>query len=1171
MNRYILGFVILYLVLPLNLLANETPHHVYIGIFAGSDSRNPSSGGWDNDNAYSVDREMVQWQGKNFAFEQTYMDFGDRSSDVSAITFLQLELIWYYGRVPMVNLLYGPHQSCQETFVQLDNDFSNPSSEAYRGLVRWAQGLKRWLELGIASGENNRFIMLALLPEANFSACAKEADQSTWDFVDPAAYKSIFVKGRKIIESVINPKDTRRIHWTFAPNNVSNRFMPGFEAYYPGDQLVDWLGLSAFNFAGYKEGSWSFPCLDFDDLVRPILDRLRRLSPRKPLALLQTGSLSIEGDKQEWIQKFFHDAALYPKLYLIIYFNTVRQGEFIPPGLDWPIYWNDPYDARPYGFNTYHPQMRYTSWLTTIENPYLVFSPIPLPSSGAFAAAKWDVENKIAPISNQYELFPELRYRSADFDHDGVSNWAELCAGLDPLVKDRSKRETDCHDGIDNDANGRTDADDTVRCGDLPLAEKERTKDNLLYRGEYRYFQFIVPEGSTLVNVTLQNSGGAGDLYVRHAARPTTSRFDYRTLNTGGIEQQLSIPSPASGLWHLLIYGIKSGDYTVEVKNSFTTVPKIGAADALIVCDIDRNGKDDLVFSIPNHGIQIYANNSTWLNLIANGLSPASMGCGDLQGDGIPRVIASWPGNNSLKMFLVNSWIWQEINIPGKAPDTILVKDLDGDGKDEIIGIFKEENSLMVRRGNTGQWETIPLAGAQAPDRILFATFTSSKTPKLVALWHTQNMIMVYDLITQLWTALALPFSTAPDLLDVADVDGDGISDLFAVWNRWGGPLSTQVRIGFNGEWLELRHDIYNHSMPSIISVGDVDSDNKEDLILLYDAWGFIQTYLQSWKGWDTIYIGQTPRLIAVGNFDGDSAGRKDIAMVWENDFRIWMNNTELVDVPFQANPSQLHVFIRGRDDVTYQMFWDGIVWNGWFPLGGSSLGSPEAVNYNGQLRVFATGKDHGLYQTFWDGTKWNGWSPLGGSLANGPAAVSYNGQIHVFAAGKDQQVYQMIWDGINWNGWFPLGGSMIGSPEVVIYNGQLHLFATGKDRVLYQMFWDGINWNGWFPLGGAPADGPAVVSYNGQLHVFVVRADHMLYQMFWDGTKWNGWFPLGGKSIGSPEALSYNGQLHVFVVGEDRSLYQMIWDGTKWHERLSLGGSTLSGPTAATYLADGK
>ncbi len=909
MKKILFLFISLQLLLPVIALAVPPQHHLYIGAFIGPDKNNSSQGGWDNDLSYSVDREMVNWQGKNFAFEQTYMSVDYDVQNLDELVFLELESIWYYGRVPMVNLTYDAVQhysqtvGCTETFVELSSNLSNPSSSEYQRLVLWAQGLKRWLDLG-----SSRFLVLAFLQEPNFSFCAKDNDPSTWAFVDPDASKSSFRKGRAIVESVVGTNAASRIQWAFAPTNESNGFMPGFEAYYPGDDVVDWVGLSAYNIGGYTIPQWIYPWQSFDDMARPYLDRMRALAPRKPLAIFQTGSVSFGGDKNQWIQKFIQDALSYPKLYLLLYFNTiVPYDNGFPQGMDWPVFWNDPYSAsllNGYGplTSVSHNNMRYTGWLTAIQNPNSVFSSVSMPAAGKFGACNWDVVKCVAPIGNNYNLLPELRDRNAINQYNGITNWEVLASGLDPLSNNIQSTETDCHDGIDNDANGRTDEDDTFVCGDLTLAEGVVTDDNILSQDEYRYFQFLAP-GSSRVDITITDIGGAAgdvDLYVMKNGRPTLTSYDYRSVNAGKKNETVSINVPESGIWHVLVYGKQVGPYKIRVRNQFAVTPQIGNIKNVVACDIDHNGQDDLIFSIANFGFQAYENNDKWLNLLADGTTPSTMGCGDIEGDGVPKIIGVWSGSNLLKEFSTATWSWQNINVPpGGVPGSLIVKDTDGDGMAEIIGLFKQSNALKLRRGSTGLWEDMPRPPSvtSAPDEIVGEKIRNDEDPSIAGVWRTQGQVRIFSFAKNSWTNISLPFSAAPDILKVGDVDNDGLVDLAGVWRS--SYISTQVRSGFTGQWVEIQAEAFNtpDSQPALIELADVDADNKEDVVSVWaNAWAQTKIYLQSWPGWELVYLG-SPSFIAAGNFDGDPGGRKDVALIWSDHIKIWTNNTTLEDV----------------------------------------------------------------------------------------------------------------------------------------------------------------------------------------------------------------------------------------------------------------------------------
>ena len=101
----------------------------------------------------------------------------------------------------------------------------------------------------------------------------------------------------------------RRVHDIFAEEgamNVAWVWSPtpsrsGWEAYYPGDDYVDWIGASVYNW-GTTRPPWKWRSLA--EILEPfygdVVDR------RKPLMLAEVGSAEQGGDKAAWVQ---HGAA----------------------------------------------------------------------------------------------------------------------------------------------------------------------------------------------------------------------------------------------------------------------------------------------------------------------------------------------------------------------------------------------------------------------------------------------------------------------------------------------------------------------------------------------------------------------------------------------------------------------------------------------------------------------------------------------------------------------------------------------------------------------------------------------------------------------------------------------------------------------------------------------
>ena len=111
--------------------------------------------------------------------------------------------------------------------------------------------------------------------------------------------------------------------WVWNPNGED---MPGFAwnnalLYYPGDEYVDIVGLTAYNTGTYYRGEkWT----SFDDLYRPLYFQYANLSA-KPLMITEFGSSSSGGDKIAWLQDMFTRIPKYPRLKQIIWWN----------GIDW--------------------------------------------------------------------------------------------------------------------------------------------------------------------------------------------------------------------------------------------------------------------------------------------------------------------------------------------------------------------------------------------------------------------------------------------------------------------------------------------------------------------------------------------------------------------------------------------------------------------------------------------------------------------------------------------------------------------------------------------------------------------------------------------------------------------------------------------------------------------
>ena len=117
------------------------------------------------------------------------------------------------------------------------------------------------------------------------------------------------------------------VHWTFAPNGWSRPQHPALEAYYPGDNIVDVVGFSAYNFGYCNGGVWQDPVTVFG----PYLPRIRTMAPDKPIFIAQTASSTSGGSKDQWLRDAYGYLKDQQGVKAIIYFNLDKE-------CDWAFY-----------------------------------------------------------------------------------------------------------------------------------------------------------------------------------------------------------------------------------------------------------------------------------------------------------------------------------------------------------------------------------------------------------------------------------------------------------------------------------------------------------------------------------------------------------------------------------------------------------------------------------------------------------------------------------------------------------------------------------------------------------------------------------------------------------------------------------------------------------------
>lgn len=230
---------------------------------------------WTQDNVIPYMTQVDQGAGKKHTAVGWFIDLEDTAFTVPITDlpgnnlYRQLEALWNAGYISFVNM--GSNATTQQI----------NSGERDREISYAAEFYKSWVGLG-----GGRRAMIAPLQEMNGDWTAYGIDPNTSD-----QYKLAY---RHIVNIFAQKGITRQqLWWVFAPNGYNDADKPWreFENYYPGDDVVDIVGFSSFNygFCPSIQAEWrrweSYP-----QIFEPYIARMQDMAPTKPIIIAETGT-----------------------------------------------------------------------------------------------------------------------------------------------------------------------------------------------------------------------------------------------------------------------------------------------------------------------------------------------------------------------------------------------------------------------------------------------------------------------------------------------------------------------------------------------------------------------------------------------------------------------------------------------------------------------------------------------------------------------------------------------------------------------------------------------------------------------------------------------------------------------------------------------------------------
>jgi len=146
-----------------------------------------------------------------------------------------------------------------------------------------------------------------------------------------------FIAAWKHVRDVFKAVGATNIIWIWSPHPAYG----WFDAYYPGDAQVDYIGVGSLNYGTVAPWSqwWSF-----DEIFGKHYAELKKFG--KPLMITEFGSLNVGGDRRKWYKDALRTLPWkYPALKAIIFFHYSYDMTTTQQSLNWYIK-NDPETFR---------------------------------------------------------------------------------------------------------------------------------------------------------------------------------------------------------------------------------------------------------------------------------------------------------------------------------------------------------------------------------------------------------------------------------------------------------------------------------------------------------------------------------------------------------------------------------------------------------------------------------------------------------------------------------------------------------------------------------------------------------------------------------------------------------------------------------------------------------
>jgi len=201
---------------------------------------------------------------------------------------------------------------------RLDNAYQNNKTLELTLQTSWTNAGEGNMVYDVLNGEYDAFLKdyARVVSEFDHPVLFRLGNEMNGDWCPYSSYNTskdtmIYKEFYRYVYKIFEEANADNVIWIWNPNGKS---FPDFDwndavMYYPGDEYVDVIGLTAYNTGTYYPGeNWT----EFNVLYDSLYAKYNTLY-KMPMMITEFASSSVGGDKNQWIKNMFSKIAEYGK------------------------------------------------------------------------------------------------------------------------------------------------------------------------------------------------------------------------------------------------------------------------------------------------------------------------------------------------------------------------------------------------------------------------------------------------------------------------------------------------------------------------------------------------------------------------------------------------------------------------------------------------------------------------------------------------------------------------------------------------------------------------------------------------------------------------------------------------------------------------------------------